>query len=153
MAGSSTKIEEAELTVEQRLTAAEETIANLKSDYKDLKSDYNRGIAAIVVGVILVAGFYALFGTGPEPKPSNHDATLADLMSKGVHCYDSAAERGAARQRAWQAIDNIQWEQDHPRQADYPLGSPGPAPVAVPSVWDTAPQGESWDATRCFKIS
>ncbi|WP_301124187.1 hypothetical protein [Mycolicibacterium fortuitum] len=88
-------------------------------------------------------------------KPSNADTSLEELLAQRVHCYDSAPERAVARQRALAAIDRLEWEHNHPTQTEWPLGSPGPAPVKFPEIVDSPTAGEvqSWDETLCFKVA
>lgn len=145
---SDTEGENIEPSTEVRLNAVEEKVTKVKRELVQLYWLLGGAVAAAVV-VILFVGHWK----PPEPEPSNHDGTVEDLLSEGVHCYDSAPERAAARQRALAAIDRITWERDHPEPAEYPLGSPGPLPTKVASVVDTVPQGESWDAKRCFQIT
>jgi hypothetical protein len=141
------ELEESEVTLEERLAAAEEKIESLKRDVSQL----GWGIFALVAAALVVVVLNGLVGDQLEPNPSNHDLKVEDLLSKGVHCYDSTQERAAARQRALAAIDRIQWEQDHPEPADPMFGS-RPPPVKVPAIWDDAPQGESWDPSSCFEV-
>lgn len=51
--------------------------------------------------------------TTSYPSPSPKDATLADLLADGEHCYGSPEEFATARERALAAIDRIGWEQRH----------------------------------------
>lgn len=142
------------LTVEERLAKAEEKIA-------DLKTELTRVFWLVVVVFLLLLGFIAFALTVPrssEPTPSNPDASLQDLMHKGVHCYDSAQERGAARQRALAEIERAtwtdKWEAAHPDPGAYPaFGLDGPPPSLEPSVRDTPMDGASWDAARCFEVT
>ncbi|MEW2484191.1 hypothetical protein AB0876_31860 [Mycobacterium sp. NPDC049093] len=145
---SDTEVEKMEPISEGRLSEIEEKLTEVKREV----SQFYWGLGVVAVATVLVSWFVASWEP-PEPDPTNRDVSVEDLLSKGVHCYDSAEERAAARQRALAAIDRIKWERDHPEPADYPLGSPGPPPAALASVADTVPQGESWDAKRCFQIT
>ncbi|MEN4449141.1 MAG: hypothetical protein EKK51_09830 [Mycolicibacterium sp.] len=149
---------EAEPTLEGRLAAAESEIETLKTQVSQSKDELFQVkvvvIAIIFMGIAMLVGAAFLDGR-PGPMPSNHDASVEQLLRPGVHCYDSAQERGAARQRALEAIDRKRWEYDwaleHPPVGGYPLSAPGPAPVKQLEVWDT-PRGASWDAALCFEI-
>lgn len=149
---------EAEPMLEGRLAAAESEIGTLKTQVSQSKDELFQVkvvvIAIILVGIATLVGAAFLDGR-PGPMPSNHDASVEQLLRPGVHCYDSAQERGAARQRALEAIDRKRWEYDwafeHPPAGGYPLSAPGPAPVKQLEVWDT-PRGASWDAALCFEI-
>lgn len=146
---------EVELTVEQRLTAAETKITELKRDLNQTAGLLFGLLAAAVLCVVL----YDVFGGKSEPPPSNHDASLEELLSTDrPHCYDSAEERAAARQRALAAIDQIRWQRDHeaasvPQRENYSMVPPNvPPPVKLPTVIDVPPPGASWNANRCFEI-
>ncbi|AGC60994.1 hypothetical protein MULP_00965 [Mycobacterium liflandii 128FXT] len=142
-------------TVEQRLEAAEKRIAELKKDVKETTWLLLGFVAAAVLCWILYDGF----GGKSEPPPSNRDARVEDLLSADhPHCYDSAEERAAARQRALAAIDEIHWQRDHsditnPTENYSMVPPPSPPSLKLPSVIDTPPPGASWDANRCFAIS
>lgn len=145
---------EAELTVEQRLTAAEAKITELKRDLNQTAALLFGLLAAAALCVVL----YDVFGGKSEPTPSNHDASVEELLSTDrPHCYDSAEERAAARQRALAAIDQIRWQRDHQatvaQPENYSMVPPNvPPPVKLPTVIDVPPPGASWNATRCFEI-
>ncbi|MFV8227442.1 hypothetical protein [Mycolicibacterium fortuitum] len=145
---SETEVEKTEPSFEDRLSTIEENLAEVKRELPQ----FWWGLGIISVATVIVSMFVASWEP-PESDPTNRDVSVEDLLRTGVHCYDSAEERAAARQRALAAIDRIKWDRDHPEPADYPLGSPGPPPAALASVVDTAPQGESWDAKRCFQIA
>jgi hypothetical protein len=134
-----TDIEQVERTVEERLEAAEDRIASL---HRDVKALWIFVAMVVVAGVVVAAASPFL----PQPQPSNRDATEQDLLSTGVHCYDSSEERAAARQRALAAIERMKWQQDH--LVDQPRED------SIPWIVDTAPSSssESWDGTRCFSV-
>lgn len=143
--------EEPELTIEKRLDTAEKQISALKSDV----SEHTRTLYAFAAiwALSLVVAVIFLYKPTP-PGPSNHDASLQQLLSLGVHCYDSAEERASARQRALAALDRIHWQHDHPEPTDpsetysmVPANSP--PPVKIPVIDDT-PVGK--DGSRCFEI-
>lgn len=145
---------EAEPTLERRLAAAESDIEALKTQVSQ-SEDKIFQVTVVVIAMIFM-GIAMLVATAWfDRMPSNHDASLEQLLRPGVHCYDSTQERGAARQRALEAIDRKRWEYDwafaHPPAGGYPLSAPGPAPVKQLEVWDT-PRGESWDAALCFEV-
>jgi hypothetical protein len=146
--------EEPEVTVEERLNAAGTKIAELKRDVRQTVGL----IVGLFVAAVVCMVLYDVFGGKSEPPPSNRDASVEDLLSTGYpHCYDSAEERAAARQRALAAIDRIRWQSDHPATTDQPenysmVPPNNPPPVQPPSVIDTPPPGASWNANRCFEI-
>lgn len=146
MSTESGEATEEPLSVEDRLHAAETRIERLDRDSTQLTWAI-AGTAALALMLILATSLWP----DAEAAPTDRDATLDQLLSAGVHCYDSATERAAARQRALAAIDRIQWEREV--QPDYPLGLPGPVPTKVPSLSEKPFGQESWDATRCFQIS
>lgn len=148
MSTESGEVAEEQLSVEDRLHAAETRIEGLDRDSTQLTWAI-AGTAALALILVLVTSIWP----DSEAAPTDRDATLDQLLSAGVHCYDSAAERAAARQRALAAIDRINWERDHEVPSDYALGSPGSALRVVPSMRENPLGQESWDATRCFKIS
>lgn len=146
-----TDVEQDELTVEERLENAEKRIAGLDRDVRDLWYF----IAAVMgLGVLAVA----IWSLWPAPQPSNRDATEQELLSEGVHCYDSSEERAAARQRALAAIERMKWQQDflidQSREDSTLLAPVLPPSLSIPSIVDTAPSSsaESWDAARCFSV-
>lgn len=149
---------EAEPMLEGRLAAAESEIEALKTQASQSKDEMFHlkvvVIAIIFMGIAMLV-LTAWFDSRSGEMPSNHDASVEQLLRPGVHCYDSAQERGAARQRALEAIDRKRWEYDwaleHPPAGGYPLSAPGPAPIKQLEVWDT-PRGASWDAARCFEV-
>lgn len=141
-----TAVEDSERTVEERLGVAERKIEAVERDV----STMGWAIGGAALMAVIIAVVMQLVG-GQEPKPSNRDATLDELLSKGEHCYDSAPERAAARQRALAAIDRIKWDNAHPETPADPMWGSAPS-APVPSVWDTPPQSESWDSARCFEI-
>jgi hypothetical protein len=147
-----TDIEQVERTVEERLEAAEDRIASL---HRDVKALWIFVAMVVVAGVVVAAASPFL----PQPQPSNRDATEQDLLSTGVHCYDSSEERAAARQRALAAIERMKWQQDHlvdqPREDSTSMvPALPPTPLSIPWIVDTAPSSssESWDGTRCFSV-
>lgn len=135
-------------SVQNRLDAAETKIGTLDRGLTEVW--WAIGVLAVVPMIIWLA-----VGLWPaaEPEPTNHDSTVDQLLSEDVHCYDSAEERAAARQRALAAIDRIKWERDHQEPAEGLLSAPGPPPAKLPSVRDTPVEGESWDGKRCFQVS
>ncbi|AGB27311.1 hypothetical protein Mycsm_07217 (plasmid) [Mycobacterium sp. JS623] len=137
-------------TTDERLDALDKRIERVGRDV----SYIGWALAAFVASVILAVVLDAFLGPRTEPKPTNHDQTVQDLLSAGVHCYDSAEERAAARQRALAAIDRMQWQADHPPTSDNPDWLPPAPSPAIPSIWDDpSPNGaDSWDAKRCFEV-
>ena len=142
-----TAVEDSERSVEERLGVAERKIEAVERDVSTM--GWAIGGAALVA--VIIAVVMQLVG-GQEPKPSNRDTTLDELLSKREHCYDSAAERASARQRALAAIDRIKWDNAHPATPADPMWGSAPS-APVPSVRDTPPHGESWDPNRCFEIT
>lgn len=140
----------AEPTIEQRLDAAEEKIAAVKTGLSETNKALFVVLGIALVGVILYAAFWH---TSP-PAPSNRDTSVEQLLHPGPHCYSSPEERDAARQRALAAIDRIKWDNNHPAPTEptYSMVPPNvPLPVKAPSVTDT-PAGGSWDGSRCFDV-
>lgn len=136
------------LNTDERLDALDKRIDRVGRDV----SYIGWALAAFVASVIVAVVLDAFIGPRSEPNPTNHDRTVQELLSAGVHCYDSAEERAAARQRALAAIDRM--------QADHPQGfydpnqlSATPSP-AIPSIWDApAPNAaDPWDGKRCFEV-
>jgi hypothetical protein len=70
------------------------------------------------VTAVLSVILYTVFADKSEPRPSNRDLSVEDLLRPDVHCYESAEERAAARQRALAAIDRVRWQRDHPDPTD-----------------------------------
>lgn len=147
-------VEDEELTLEERLANAEKRADRLDRDLKGLMFFV---LGLVIAGIVTVVVSMLL----PDPAPTNHDVTEADLLSKGVHCYDSGAERAAARQRALAAIDRMKWLRDHRVEAGSDDGSLLSPPTAapsppIPSITDTPPtsgtEQQQWDATRCFAV-
>lgn len=143
-----------EPTIEERLAALEKQVVVLKVELPRL---FWFVVAIFIAVLVLFLVFVWSAPRSSDPAPSNHDASLQELMTKRVHCYDSVQERGAARQRVLAEIDRAEWadkwEAAHPPVGAYPpFGLDGPPPVIEPSVWDTPMAGASWDATRCFEI-
>lgn len=145
------QVEQDERTVEERLEKAESRIEALNRDVKALWIF----VAMLVVAGIVVAAASPFL---PEPQPSNRDATEQELLSAGVHCYDSSEERAAARQRALAAIERMTWQQDHlvdqAREGSMPMVPVLPPSLSIPWLVDTAPPSspESWDGARCFSV-
>lgn len=144
-------VEDKELTLEERLANAEKRVERANRELNEL---WFFVIGVVVAGVVSVIVWALL----PDPAPSNRDVTEADLMSEGVHCYDSGEERAAARQRALAAIDRMKWLRDHRVESGDEgslLSPPTVSPsLSIPSIDDTAPASatEQWDATRCFSV-
>lgn len=140
-----------EATVEERLAAADRRIQALDRDVKVL------GI--LVVGLV-VAGVIAWVLNElafSHPAPSNRDATEADLLTGGVHCYDSPEERAAARQRALAAIDRMEWERKLRTEPEggQMWGTAAPiGPNEIPSIWDSPANLSSLNAdpALCFSV-
>jgi hypothetical protein len=63
-----------------------------------------------------------------DQGPTTADDDLDQLLKPGPHCYNSAAEMAAARQRALTAVDRIRWEREFTRRWD----SEHPQPVLEP---------------------
>jgi hypothetical protein len=146
-----TEVEQEERTVEERLEDAEKRLAALDHDLK--------GVWYFIAFMVVVAGVvYGVSTFRAEPQPSNRDATEQELLSEGVHCYDSSEERAAARQRALAAVERMKWQQDRLVEQsgeDSTLLVPVlPPTLDIPSIVDTAPPSspESWDAVRCFSV-
>lgn len=145
------QVEREERTVEERLEKVESRIEALKGDVKALWITIVllvfSGIVAVVVSPLM-----------PQSQPSNRDATEQELLSEGVHCYDSSEERAAARQRALAAVERMQWQQDHlaekAREDSMPMVPVLPPTLSIPSIVDTAPSSsaESWDGALCFSV-
>ncbi len=144
-------MEQVEQTVEERLEKAESRIEALNRDVKAL---WIFVAMLVVAGVVVIAASPFL----PQPQPSNRDATERELLSDGVHCYDSSEERAAARQRALAAIERMTWQQDHlveqSREDSMPMVPVLPPSLSIPWVVDTAPPSspESWDGALCFSV-
>jgi hypothetical protein len=145
--------EDAELTIEQRLDAAEKQLSALESHV----SEHTWVLIGLAVAMTVAGILFTIFTYNPPaPGPSNHDAGLTQLLSLGVHCYDSAEERASARQRALAALDRMHWQQEHPEPTGPPepysmIPSNTPPPPKIPVIDDT-PAGKSWDGSRCFEI-
>ena len=148
---------ETELTTEERLDtldtrieASEKAVDHVRRDVSSIWWAFAAFAAAVIVAVVLDA----FMSHSSEPKPTNHDRTVQDLLSTGVHCYDSAEERAAARQRALAAIDRMQWQADHPPASDNPDWLPQAPSPSIPSIWDDpAPSAaDPWDPKRCFEV-
>ncbi len=146
-----TEVEQTEPTVEERLETAESRIVALN---RDLKALWIFVVSLVGAGVVVIAASEFL----PEPQPSNRDATEQELLSNGVHCYDSSEERAAARQRALASIERMKWQQDQlvdqSREASMPMVPVLPPSLSIPWVVDTpSPSSpESWDRARCFSV-
>ncbi|OFJ50925.1 hypothetical protein BEL07_25500 [Mycolicibacterium grossiae] len=145
------QVEREERTVEERLENAEKRIARLDREVKEL---WYFVVALMGLGVVAVV----IWSLWPAPQPSNRDATEQELLSEGVHCYDSSEERAAARQRALAAVERMQWQQDHlveqAREDSTPMVPVLPPALSIPSIVDTAPSSseESWDGALCFSV-
>lgn len=74
----------------------------------------NWDVAAVsfAVAAALFLVLFLLKTFWPQPGPTTDDDTVEALLRPGPHCYTSAAEMTAARQRALAATDRIRWEQD-----------------------------------------
>ena len=144
-------VEQEEQTVEERLDKAESRIEALKGDVKALW---------IIIVLLVLSGIVAVVVSPllPQSQPSNRDATEQDLLSEGVHCYDSTEERAAARQRALAAVERMKWQQDHlveqSREDSMPMVPVLPPTLSIPWVVVTAPPSspESWDGALCFSV-
>lgn len=81
-------------------------------------------VAAIVLALLIgVAGAF-----WRDQGPTTADDDLDRLLSPGPHCYNSAAEMAAARQRALTAVDRIRWEREFTKRWE----SEHPQPVVEP---------------------
>lgn len=138
--------------MEERLAAADRRIQALDRDVKVL------GI--LVVGLIVAGAITWVLNelVFSHPAPSNRDATEADLLAGGVHCYDSAEERAAARQRALAAIDRMEWQRQlhTASQGDGQMWGTAPpmGPGEIPSIGDS-PENLTLlnaDPALCFSV-
>lgn len=141
-----------EATVEERLAAAETRVQALKRDVTVLGVFMLGVVAAAVVSFVLSELVFS------HPAPSNRDATEADLLTGGVHCYDSPEERAAARQRALAAIDRMEWEREmraEPQGDGQMWGTVPPIGAnEIPSIWDSPANLASLNAdpALCFSV-
>lgn len=140
-----------DLTVEERLEAAEKRTASLNRDVWGLAWGLVALVAAAVFTLVVNELWFA------HPAPSNRDASESDLLEGGVHCYDSPEERAAARQRALAAIDRMKWEQElrNRPQGDGPLWvSAQDGPSNIPFLLDSPANLASLDAdpALCFSV-
>lgn len=138
--------------MEERLAAADRRIQALDRDVKVLGILV---VGLIVAGVITWVLNELVFS---HPAPSNRDATEADLLAGGVHCYDSPEERAAARQRALAAIDRMEWARElrTELQGDGQMWGTAPPvdPGEIPSIWDSPENLTSLnvDPALCFSV-
>lgn len=145
---------QAPATVEERLEAAERRIEALDRDVKVF--------GFLLLGLVVAAAVVALLNelVFPHPAPTNRDATEDELLTAGMHCYDSPEERASARQRALAAIERMQWEGGEMRsqpQGDGQMWGTAPAgPNEIPSIWDSPESVKSIDADAdpalCFSV-
>lgn len=141
-----------EATVEERLAGADRRIQALDRDVKVL------GILVVGLVVAGVVSWVLNELAFSHPAPSNRDATEADLLTGGVHCYDSPEERAAARQRALAAIDRMEWERElrtEPGGGGQIWGTAAPiGPNEIPSIWDSPANLASLNAdpALCFSV-
>jgi len=141
-----------EATVEERLAAADRRIQALDRDVKVLGILV---VGLVVAGVITWVLNELVFS---HPAPSNRDATEADLLAGGVHCYDSPEERAAARQRALAAIDRMEWEREvrtEPEGGGQMWGTVPPiGPNEIPWILDSPANLASLNAdpALCFSV-
>lgn len=139
-------------TVDERLAAADTRIQALDRDVKVL------GILVVGLVVAGVVSWVVNELVFSHPAPSNRDATEADLLTAGVHCYDSPEERAAARQRALAAIDRMEWERKlrTAPQGDGQMWGTAPpiGPDEMPSIWDSPANLASLNAdpALCFSV-
>lgn len=138
--------------MEERLAAADRRIQALDRDVKVL------GILVVVLVVAGVVSWVLSELVFSHPSPSNRDASEADLLTGGMHCYDSPEERAAARQRALAAIDRMEWERDlraEPQGDGQMWGTAPPTgPDEIPSIWDSPENLGSLNAdpALCFSV-
>ena len=145
--------EREDLTVKERLEAAEKRIAFLNREVVSL----GWGLFAIVAVAVIAVLVNALWFSHQHPAASNRDASESDLLAGGVHCYDSPEERAAARQRALAAIDRMKWEQElrNRPQGDRQMWGTAPVdPSSIPSIWDAPENLASLEAdpALCFSV-
>lgn len=144
---------QAPATVEERLEAAERRIEALDRDVKVF--------GFLLLGLVVAAAVVALLNelVFSHPAPTNRDATEDELLTAGMHCYDSPEERASARQRALAAIERMQWEREmrSQPQGDGQMWGTAPAgPNEIPSIWDSPESVKSIDADAdsalCFSV-
>lgn len=108
-------VDDAPKTVEQRLADLEGQGRNQLASFKRTERDLWIGIAG-VAGAVIVC-MIAIVASSNNRNVSTRDDNLDDLLTEGVHCYNSPEEMAAARQRALSAIDRINWDRNHPTPA------------------------------------
>lgn len=100
-----------------------------KKTFRDATAISVAAVFALAVVLIVV---YAL---QPKPVPTTADDSLDSLLRPGPHCYSSAEEMAAARQRALAAIDRMSWERENLTPDTSPGYVTATAPVpTLPSV-------------------
>lgn len=145
-----------EATISTRLQAAEDQIRELNTK-ASVASDAIKHITWLIVVTVFVGLTVTVIAsfTSPKPHASTNDATLDALMTPNVHCYDSKAERDAARQRALAEIDRQHWQLTHQPQDSrdtYSEWGVSASSTKLPEVLDKPGPNATWDAATCFQV-